>query len=168
MTAADILEWVWLRHHNVVSWYIRPLFMLPLAWFAYRRSGVGIAATLVALATSMFWFPAPDTPDPRVAEFLAFERESLTGDWTASKLGWALLAPALLAVYCAVFWKRSLRWGLVLVNLIAIGKLFWGVTAGSGTGWAMTVPALAGLLVCDAALIAALYVRRWRKGAATS
>ncbi len=29
--------------------------------------------------TSMFWFPAPATPDPRVEEFLAFEQDWLTG-----------------------------------------------------------------------------------------
>ena len=45
----DVVEWAWDRHHNVLSWYIRPLFLLPFAWFAYRRSPGGIAATVVAL-----------------------------------------------------------------------------------------------------------------------
>lgn len=27
------LSWVWERHHNVLSWYIRPLCILPLAYF---------------------------------------------------------------------------------------------------------------------------------------
>ncbi len=27
----DILAWAWGRHHNILSWYIRPLFILPLA-----------------------------------------------------------------------------------------------------------------------------------------
>ena len=72
---ADIWDWVWQRHHNELSWYVRPLFRLPLAWFAYRRSGWGIVLTLVALATSMFGFPAPEATDPRVAEFLTFEQE---------------------------------------------------------------------------------------------
>ena len=35
-----------------------------VGWFAYRRSLLGLAATLVALATSMAWFPAPAAPDP--------------------------------------------------------------------------------------------------------
>jgi hypothetical protein len=82
--AADALEgfagWAWARHHNVLSWYVRPLFLLPLAWSAHRRSPVGIATTLVAPATSTFWFPAPSRADPRVAEFLRFEREWLSGD----------------------------------------------------------------------------------------
>jgi hypothetical protein len=67
---ADFGTWAYDRHGNILSWYIRPLFLLPLAFFAYRRSGWGIAGTLVALATSMFWFPAPAVPDPRVEELL--------------------------------------------------------------------------------------------------
>ncbi|MBO0679132.1 hypothetical protein JRC04_16835 [Mycolicibacterium sp. S2-37] len=159
MSAADVLEWMWQRHHNVLSWYIRPLFLLPLAWFSYRRSGAGIAVTL---ATSMFWFPAPATVDSKVEHFLAFEQEWLTGGWTAAKIGLTLLVPASLTAFCVAFWKRSLLWGAVLLNVIAVGKLVWGVTAGSGTGWAMTVPALSGLLLGDIALLAVAQHRRKR------
>ena len=60
---ADVASWAWARHHNVLSWYVRPLFFLPFCWFAYRRSATGMALTLVALATSMAWFPAPTHPD---------------------------------------------------------------------------------------------------------
>jgi hypothetical protein len=120
MSATDVLEaflaWAWDRHHNVLSWYVRPLFLLPLAWFAYRRSGWGIAGTLIALATSMFWFPAPATTEPRVQEFLAFEREWLTGNWTAGKIVLTLLVPAAVAAYCLAFWRRSLGWGLVILT----------------------------------------------------
>ena len=60
----DVAAWAWARHHNILSWYIRPLFLLPFCFFAYRRSLLGITLTLVALATSMAWFPAPATPSP--------------------------------------------------------------------------------------------------------
>jgi hypothetical protein len=160
---SELWEWAWQRHHNELSWYVRPLFLLPLAWFAYRRSGWGVAATLVALATSMFWFPAPSTISPRVAEFLAFEREWLTGDWTVAKVMLTLLVPAALAAYCAAFWRRSVVWGLVLLNVMALGKLLWGVVAGQGSGWAMTVPALAGLAVGDAVLLVTLVLARRRR-----
>ena len=60
----ELASWAWARHHNVLSWYIRPVFFLPFCFFAYRRSWAGILATLVALATSMAWFPAPTNPDP--------------------------------------------------------------------------------------------------------
>jgi hypothetical protein len=160
----EVVAWAWARHHNILSWYIRPLFLLPLAWFAWRRSGWGIAATLVALVTSMAWFPAPERPDPQVLEFLAFEREWLTGDWTVGKMLISLIPPVLIAAYCLVFWRRSLGWGVVLLNVMALGKLLWGVAFGDGTGWAMTVPLLAGLAVGDAALI--LAARRLRRRAA--
>ena len=41
--------WAWDRHHNSLSWYIRPLFLIPF-YFAYQRS----------LRAIMAWFPAPD------------------------------------------------------------------------------------------------------------
>ena len=47
-------SWARTRHHNPLSWYIRPLFLLPFCCFAYKRSMWGIALTLLALSTSMF------------------------------------------------------------------------------------------------------------------
>ena len=147
------LAWAWGRHHNVLSWYVRPLFVLPLAYFSYRRSLSGIALTLVALSTSMFWFPAPERLDPRVEEFLALEREWLTGEWTAGKIASALAVPALLGILCLAFWGRSLLWGLIVVNAIAVTKVAWGVVDGAGSGWVMLGPALLGLAVCQAAVL---------------
>jgi hypothetical protein len=64
----EFVAWAWERHHNVLSWYIRPLFLLPFCYFAYRRSLWGIVLTLFVLATSMFWFPAPERSSPAVNE----------------------------------------------------------------------------------------------------
>jgi hypothetical protein len=119
-TLDRFLSWAWERHHNVLSWYIRPLFLLPLAYFSYRRSLSGIALTLVALATGMFWFPAPERVDPRVKEFLAFEREWLTGEWTTEKIVSALAVPLIVGMLCLAFWKRSFTWGLIIINAIAV------------------------------------------------
>ncbi len=153
----DFLGWAWERHHNVLSWYIRPLFILPLAYFAYRRNLSGIVLTFVALATSMFWFPAPERVSPEVREFLALEREWLTGEWTMAKVAWTLLVPLILGVLCLAFWRRSLVWGLVVINAIAVGKVAWGVIAGGSTGWTSLPPALAGLLICDAVVLYAAH-----------
>ena len=147
------LSWAWERHHNVLSWYVRPLFLLPLAYFSYRRSLFGIALTLVALATSMFWFPAPERADPKVEEFLAFEKEWLTGGWTTGKVVLGLAVPLMLGALCLSFWRRSLLWGLVAINAISVSKMAWGVVDGTGAGWAMLGPALAGLLICDATVL---------------
>ncbi len=153
----DFLGWAWERHHNVLSWYVRPLFVLPLAYFSYRRSLSGIALTLLALATSMFWFPAPERVDPRVEEFLAFEREWLTGEWMMAKAVTTLLVPLILGMLCLAFWRRSVVWGLVVINAMAAGKVAWGVIDGGGTGWAMLPPALAGLIACDVVVLYAAY-----------
>jgi hypothetical protein len=90
----EFVAWAWGRHHNVLSWYIRPLFILPFCYFAYRRNLRGITLTVVALATSMFWFPAPERADPRAAEFLAAEREYLTADWTLWRCCWPRSCPS--------------------------------------------------------------------------
>src|ERR687893_2252015 len=84
-STGEFIAWAWARHHNELSWYIRPLFLLPFCYFAYRRSLLGITLTVVALATSMFWFPAPERANPGAAEFLAMEREYLTGEWSLWK-----------------------------------------------------------------------------------
>ena len=154
--------WAWARHHDVSSWYVRPLFLLPLAWSAHRRSPAGIAVTLVALATSTFWFPAPARVDPRVAEFLRFEQEWLCGDWSGRKVLLTSLVPLSLTGFCLAFWRRSPGWGLVLLNAMAAGKVLWGVVSGRGTGWAMLAPAGAGLAVGDVVLVVA--VRSLRRG----
>jgi len=140
----------------VLSWYVRPLFILPLAYSSYRRSLAGIALTLMALGTSMFWFPAPERVDPRVEEFLAFEREWLTGAWTAEKTVSALAVPLMLGVLCLAFWRRSLLWDLAVVNAIAVTKVAWGVVDGAGSGWVMLGPALVGRAICDAAVLYAI------------
>jgi hypothetical protein len=156
-TLDGFLSWAWERHHNKLSWYVRPLFLLPLAYFSYRRSLSGIVLTLVALATSMFWFPAPERVDPAVEEFLRFEKEWLTGEWTIEKTVSALAVPLILGALCLAFWRRSLLWGLIIINTIAVTKLVWGVVDGGGTGWAMLGPALTGLVICD---VAVLYAAR--------
>src|SRR3712207_9488974 len=109
---ADFGDWAFDRHANPLSWYIRPLFLIPLAWFAHRRSGWGIAGTLVALATSMFWFPAPAQPDPQVLEFLQDEVDWIVSPWTPVKWALALATPLCLGLLAAAFWRRSWVFGL--------------------------------------------------------
>jgi hypothetical protein len=158
---SDFGNWAWARHHNVLSWYIRPLFLLPFVYFAWRRSLPGIALTLVALATSMFWFPAPASPDPGVSAMLAAERDYLTGPWPLWKVAAALSVPVSLSLLAAAFWYRSLWLGLALINAIAIGKIGWSFAFAPTDGaYALVAPALAGLLLCNGAV---LYYARFRR-----
>jgi len=157
----ELAEWAWARHHNELSWYIRPLFLLPFAYFSYKRSGWGIAATLVALATSMAWFPAPEHPSAGAIEMLASEREYLLGEWGPAKLAMSLLVPLMLGGLAAALWRRSLVWALVAINGGGLSKIAWTFVV-SDTAGAMQhlYPAAAGLLVVNSVLLLAWWRRR--------
>jgi hypothetical protein len=154
----EFVAWAWARHHNVLSWYVRPLFLLPFCYFAYRRSLWGIVLTLVALATSMFWFPAPEHASPAVTEMLRAEREYLTINWTLWKVLITLLVPLTFAALGSAFWKRSLVYGLAVINAAVLFKIGWTFLFSTQAGAMSHLPAaLLGLVVCDALI---LYVMR--------
>jgi cation:H+ antiporter len=150
----DFLAWAWARHHNPLSWYIRPLFLVPYCVFAHRRQSLGMVATVVALATSMFWFPIPKVVDPRVEQFLAVERDYLLGAWPVWKIGLTLIVPAFFVLLGLAFWRRSLIVGLVIVNVAGVGKIAWSLGFGRESGWSLVPPALVGMLVVNGVLIA--------------
>ena len=157
----DFAVWAWERHHNIWSWYIRPLFLLPFMYFAYKRSLKGIVITLFALATSMFWFPKPEVIDPRVAGFLKTEEEYLLGNWTMAKVLLTSLVPKTMYSLAYAFWKHSWKSGVIVINLIALIKTMWSVVAGEdGSGWSLVPPALIGLAICNGAIYLAY---RWVK-----
>ena len=162
----QFVAWAWARHHNVMSWYVRPLFILPFCFFAYRRSLWGIVLTLLALATSMFWFPVPENSSPAVNEMLASEREYLTTDWTLWKVSIALLVPLTFAALGLAFWKRSFVWGLAVVNAAILFKIAWTFLFSTEAGAMSHLPAaVLGLALCDALI---LYVmRRIRAGSSS-
>ncbi len=153
----EFLSWAWTRHHNPLSWYIRPLFLLPFCYFAYKRSIWGIALTLLALATSMFWFPAPAEVSPAVSEMLAAESEYLTADWTLWKVLMALVVPASFAALGLAFWKRSLVYGLAVINAAILIKIGWTFAFGTEAGAMSRLPAaVLGLVACDALILYAM------------
>jgi hypothetical protein len=165
---ADFAAWVWDRHHNILSWYIRPLFLLPFCWFAYRRSPIGIALTLLALVTSMAWFPAPANPDPAVVAMLDTEKAYLLGTWTPAKVAVALLVPLTFAGLGTALWRRSIGWGLVVLNGAVLFKIAWTYAVGDADGaGAHLVPALVGLVLVDAVVLGAAHVIRRRKESLT-
>jgi hypothetical protein len=158
----ELVSWAWGRHHNILSWYIRPLFLLPYCFFAWRRSWVGTIGTVVALMSSMAWFPAPAVPDPAVVDMLRVEQEYLLGAWTVGKVATALLIPLVFVGIGAALWRRSLGWALVVINAAVLFKVAWTFAFdGEGDGALAHLPtALIGLAVVDAGLIGA---RHWLK-----
>jgi hypothetical protein len=157
----EFVAWAWERHHNVLSWYIRPLFFLPFCYFAYKRSLFGMILTLVALATSMAWFPATETTSPAVIEMLAVEEKYLTGDWTMSKVLLALIVPISFAALGLAFWKQSLVWGLAVINGAVLIKTGWTFVISTEAGAMSHLPAaVLGLVICDALIL--YFIRRMR------
>lgn len=166
IVSPDFFNWIFKRHHNQLSWYIRPLFLIPFCFFAFKRSFSGISITLFALCTSMFWFNAPEISTPEVKEFLAMEMEYLTGNWTASKIALTLMIPLSLTLLAGAFWKRSLKAGLMVVVLMAAGKIIWSIVEGGQSGLSVLIPAITGLAVCMGAIYAGFtWFERKRRGA---
>jgi hypothetical protein len=162
-STGEFVAWAWARHHNVLSWYVRPLFILPFCFFAYRRSLFGIVLTLLALATSMFWFPAPEHTSPAVNDMLGAEKDYLTADWTLWKVLIALLIPLTFAAVGLAFWRRSLLWGLAVVNAAILFKIAWTFLFSTQAGALSHLPAaVLGLVVCDALILYVIHRMRAR------
>lgn len=158
----DFLSWVWARHHNELSWYVRPLFLLPFCFFAYKRSVWGLVATLLVFPTSLFWFPAPENPSPRVVGYLAWERQFLTEGDVVARVVFVVLVIAFFIALATAFWRRSVLWGLAVLNAATLLKVGWSVAFGGEAGWASLAPSLVTLVICDAAVLYA--VHRMRAG----
>jgi hypothetical protein len=160
---SDLLSWIWARHHNELSWYVRPLFLLPFCYFAYTRSIWGIVVTLLVFPTSLFWFPAPEEPSPYVEGYLAWERQFLTEGSIVARVALVLLVVGFFVALAAAFWKRSWLWGLAVLNAGTLLKVMWSVAFGGAAGWASLAPSLFTLAVTDAAiLLAARWLKRRR------
>jgi hypothetical protein len=145
-------EGIWARHHNVLSWYIRPLFLVPFCFFAFRRSWAGVAGTIFALTTSMAWFPPPEVAGEQAVKFLAMEKRYMHGTWDAAKVLMSLLVPVTFVALGAAFWRRNLWFGIFVLVAMATSKLIWSVAFGGQSGRAIFAPALVGLVVCIAAV----------------
>ncbi len=148
MTNQAFFEWVFDRHHNQLSWYIRPIFLIPFCFFAYKHSWSGISITIFALFTSMFWFSRPEIVSAEVVEFLQFEKEYLYGEWTIKKTFMALTIPFSFIALGLSFWKRSLFLGLGVIILMATGKIVWSLQNAGESGKSILIPAVVGLLIC--------------------
>lgn len=161
MTNDAFFDWAFARHHNVLSWYIRPLFIIPMVIFAFKKSYTGVFASIFALFTSMFWFPAPAEADPKVLEFLAFEMDYLKGEWTAPKIVISLAIPLFFVLLILAAWRRNRGLLVGVIVGAAVLKSIWSVVFGGESGISVLAPALAGLLICIGALW--FYFRKARR-----
>lgn len=150
-----------------MSWYIRPLFVLPFCYFAYKRRLAGVLLTVLAVLSSMFWFPAPSAADPRAAAFLAMEREYATSEWTWAKLAMTAFVPVWFVVLALSFWRRSWIVGVVVINLGALLKVIWSFYFGGASAWSIIPAVSAGALVINGGIYLAYRQMQRRKAATT-
>jgi len=165
LTNDAFFNWAFKRHHNVLSWYIRPLFIIPMVVFAFKKSYTGIFASIFALFTSMFWFPAPAENNQWVQEFLAFEMDYLKGAWTAPKIVMSLAVPLFFFMLLISAWKRNWKWLLGVIVGAAVLKSAWSVVFSGEAGLSVLKPAILGLVVCVGVLG---YVMKKHKGKANT
>ena len=148
MSNEHFFDWVFDRHHNQWSWYIRPLFLIPFCYFSYKHNWSGIAITIFCLFTSMFWFPRPEIVSESVKEFLQFEKEYLYGVWSLNKILITLMIPVSFIALGLSFWKRSVLIGIGVIVLMATGKIVWSIQNAGASGKSIVIPAIVGLIVC--------------------
>lgn len=148
MTNESFFDWVFERHHNPWSWYLRPLFLLPFCYFAYKKSFAGMMISIFALFTSMFWFPKPENVSESAINFLEFEKDYLYGEWNLNKQLLTLSIPISFIALGLAFWKRSLIMGMGVVVLMAVGKMVWSIENAGESGKSILIPAIVGLLIC--------------------
>lgn len=148
----DFWTWAWTRHANLLSWLVRPLFFLPLAYYSYKRNVAGIVSVIIATATSMYWFPAPASVNPIAEQFLAVEQDYLRLNWTIAKILVSSVVPLIIALLINAFWKRSIKMGILIINLAAILKILWSVLVDEEGGILLIVFALLGLVACNCAI----------------
>lgn len=160
-TNDTFFKWAFDRHHNVLSWYIRPIFIIPIVYFAFKKSWTGIMASIFCLFTSMFWFPAPDVVSDKVVGFLAFEQEYLKGSWDMSKIIVQLAVPAFFAALIYTAWHRSIKALIGVIIAAAVLKVLWSALFAGADGLSIIKPAVSGVVICIAAVI--YYKRRGRK-----
>ena len=149
MTNEDFFNWVFARHQNQASWFIRPLFLIPFCYFAYVRSWTGISFTIFCLFTSMCWFGKPDFVSEEIKEFLEFEKQWLMAKWDYKKILLTVTIPFSFIALGLAFWKRSLLAGIGVVIMMATGKIIWSIQSAGEAGKSILVPAIAGLLLCS-------------------
>jgi hypothetical protein len=166
-TLIDFLNWAWARHHNPLSWYIRPLFILPFCYFAHRKSVRGMVWTVVAVTSSMFWFPAPATPDSTAVEFLEMERRWIAGPLTLAQTILTVLIPVWFIALATAIRRRL--WGaaaLVIVAGTAL-KVGWSFYMGGASAWIIVPPVAVGNGIVALVLIYAYWRTRNRRVGST-
>ncbi|GAA3870335.1 hypothetical protein [Celeribacter arenosi] len=147
LTQESFAQWTFARHANILSWYVRPLLLLPLCYAAWKRSWAGVGWSIFAMITSMAWFPVPDTPRPEVIDFLEMEKALLAQGWNLANILGLLAVVGYGALLIAAFWRQSWKLGLGVAAFGAVGKSLWSVAFSPESGTSVLPFAAAGFAI---------------------
>jgi hypothetical protein len=156
-------QWAFERHQNRISWFIRPLFLIPFCYFAYKKSLNGILLSILALFTSMFWFPIPEIIDPKTIEFLNMEKLYLANALSISNLiwyAWIILFFYLLARAC---WYKSIKTALFIVLITWVIKIVWSVFNSPESGKAIIPFFIIGFIILLLSILIYKYILESKK-----
>lgn len=144
---ARILQRLWERHKNPLSWFVRPPLGALMFYGAWRQSWLLLGAGALGAATSWFWFPGPRKARPWVERFIDVERRFLTPPWTLPKVLGLLGVAGFLVVVTAAFWRRDAALGLSVFTAGALSKAVWSLVVAKEAGIPAAVIGLASALV---------------------
>lgn len=161
MDFGQILDWAFARHLNPLSWYIRPIFLVLFAFFAYKHNWKAIVATLVLMTSSMVWFPKPATINAQMQTVLEMEKQLLSSPVSAIlALGTMVAFMTLVGV---ALWKHSLKMGLIILNATLVGKMVFTLLFSGEDGWAPLGNTIFGLVIVNGIAIYIMYRIRKKK-----
>ena len=160
LTQESFAQWTFARHGNILSWYARPLLLLPLCYAALKQSWAGVGWSIFAIVTSMAWFPMPDTPRPEVIAFLEMEKALLAQGWNLANTLGLLAVLGYGALLIAAFWHQSWKLGLGVAALGAAGKSVWSVVFSPESGTSVLPFAAAGFAVLVTGVLLIRAMRR--------
>lgn len=161
LSGSSLGEWIWDRHQNQFSWYSRPLFLVPACYYAYRQKIWHVVGFMLLLATSLFWFEAPEHVSENVRGYLEWENELFFVNPSRGPL--LLLAVTVVFFLFGLFqafWNRNAWYGLLLINAGTVVKVIVSIWFGEAAGRAAIIPSLSSLAVIN--FIAFLVWRKFR------
>ena len=164
LSGSDMGAWVWGRHQNLFSWYSRPLFIIPAAYYAYRHKPWHIIGFMSLLGTSLFWFPAPAQVPAAVTDYLEWEKQLFFVN--ENRLPLVAMSVAVVVFLFGFFyslWKRNVLYGLILINLGTLIKMVISLRFAQEAGTAAIAPSLSSLLAINF-----IYWLFWRRAIVSS
>ena len=111
------------------------------------------------MTSSMVWFSAPEQINPQMQQILEFEKKLLSTPVSASITLATMFS--FLALVILAFWRRSLKWGLIIVNITIIGKLIFSLIFRGEAGWSTLPVTIFGLMIVN--LISFISLRYLKK-----